>query len=400
MAQPTEYAAGLEAIKRRRAIADAMQAQAFSPLSAPVSGTGSYPIQTRVQPLQVLAQLGQAFVARKQNQKADKEYAEIAKAMGSDRSRALEALTKPDMGPSYQPDPSADESQGPTRMIQQPQSRAGGPSPQAMQAAIDAGIDPSVISSLNKQDEAYTLAPGARRFQGNREIASVPANDKENAAPSDVREYEYARNQGYKGSFQDYQVEMKRAGAASVNVNTEKLPTPPQGMAYVKDPSSPFGYRLQKIPGARDQRTEGQQKAGLLAKRMNELSGDVIDRAPSVTDQQAANFAQKGGIVGAMANGMLGEKQQRHFNAARGWLAGILRQDTGATISPAEVEQYYPTYFPVPGDSTEVIAQKKRLRQVTEAGLTQIGGDEQTPAPPAGDLDARVQSYYETPNGQ
>lgn len=37
--------------------------------------------------------------------------------------------------------------------------------------------------------------------------------------PTDVQEYEYARSQGYKGSFADFQVEQKRAGASQVNID-------------------------------------------------------------------------------------------------------------------------------------------------------------------------------------
>lgn len=178
MAQ-SEYEAGMQAIARRRAIADAMQAQALSPLSAPLSGTGSYPIQTRIQPLQIAAQLGQAWIAKKQNEKLDREKAEIAKAMSSDRAKALAALSIPqDMAPSYQVDPNADESQGPTKMIQQPQA-SGQPNFTAAQNAIDSGIDPQVVGAALKTQR--------------------PDNQ-----PSSVQEYEYAKNHGFKGTFDQW----------------------------------------------------------------------------------------------------------------------------------------------------------------------------------------------------
>ena len=37
--------------------------------------------------------------------------------------------------------------------------------------------------------------------------------------PNDVREYEYAKGQGYKGTFQDWTTQLKKAGASNVNVN-------------------------------------------------------------------------------------------------------------------------------------------------------------------------------------
>lgn len=402
MAQ-SEYESGLESIKRRRAIAQALQDQSMQGVYAPMSGTGNYPIQTRIQPLQIAAQLGQAFIARKQNQKLDKERDEIAKAMGSDRQKALDALTAPDMGPSYEQDPTQDDSQGPTRMIARPGTNSS--SPQNIQNAIDAGIDPSVISAATAKQKGYTgkLSAGEKAFIDGREVAALPPNQSGEGALKVVIGADGKPRYATAADAVGQQAPQN----SGVNINVgDKLPAPPQGMAYVKDPTSQFGYKLAPIPGARDSRSESQQKASLLYKRMKELSGDVQNAAPSSVSQQAFSVAQKGGITGALANGVLSEKQQKHFNAARGWLSGILRQDTGATISDSEFSQYYPTYFPVPNDTKGAIEQKRKLREVTEAGMGVMGGNDPVtpgappPAPPAGDLDARVQSYYVTPNGQ
>ena len=54
--------------------------------------------------------------------------------------------------------------------------------------------------------------------QGVREL--YKGAPKQGELPSAVREYEYAKGQGYNGSFQDFQLEQKRAGASSVSVNT------------------------------------------------------------------------------------------------------------------------------------------------------------------------------------
>lgn len=164
-----------------------------------------------------------------------------------------------------------------------------------------------------------------------------------------------------------------RAPGVSVNVG-DKLPNPPQGYAYQPDQTSPWGYRLAKLPGAPDNRSEGERKASLFADRMEQLGKDVIDSPPSAMSQKQFEVAQKGGFIGAGANKLLSPKEQKHFNAARGWLAGILRNDTGATITAEEFNQYYPTYFPVPGDSGEVIEQKRQLRTKTQQGVRANSG--------------------------
>jgi hypothetical protein len=197
----------------------------------------------------------------------------------------------------------------------------------------------------------------------------------------DMREYDKALAQGFKGTFVDYQTQMRRAGATSIDM-TQKTPPPPQGMVYEpdSDPNNRLGYRLVPIPGARDPRTEAQQKAGLLSARMRELSADIVDTAPTIPTQMVASVAQRGGMTGGLANQALSPEQQKHFNAARGWLAGVLRQDTGATIQPFEIAEYYPTFFPVPGDSPQVIEQKRKLRAVTEQAISANGGMQQQPA--------------------
>ena len=44
------------------------------------------------------------------------------------------------------------------------------------------------------------------------------APEKPEAAPSSVKEYEYAKGQGYQGTYQQFQTDLKKAGAANVNV--------------------------------------------------------------------------------------------------------------------------------------------------------------------------------------
>jgi hypothetical protein len=45
---------------------------------------------------------------------------------------------------------------------------------------------------------------------------------KETDLPSAVREYQFAKQQGYGGSFEQWQLQQKKAGATNVSVNTEK----------------------------------------------------------------------------------------------------------------------------------------------------------------------------------
>ena len=72
---------------------------------------------------------------------------------------------------------------------------------------------PSEILSNTKD---FKLSPGDVQFgpSGNT-IASVPASTKDVAPSSDVKNYEYAKSQGFGGSFEDWQSKMKKLQAPS-----------------------------------------------------------------------------------------------------------------------------------------------------------------------------------------
>ena len=98
----------------------------------------------------------------------------------------------------------------------------------------------------------------------------------------DMREYQLAQQQGYQGTFQDYMVGMKRAGAPS-NIGS----IPPGYQVVYDDQGRPAS--MQPIPGSPvDVETQAaQQKAENREadmKRQSDLMLDEIDRAMKVMD--------------------------------------------------------------------------------------------------------------------
>lgn len=265
MASQTEYQQGLAAIQRRRAIADAMQAQAMSPLNAPLSGTGNYPIQTKISPLQVIAQLGQAFVAKKQHDKADKDYSKLAEAMASDRSKALAALQVPqDMAPAT----SSDE--GPTHAPMG--SRA--PDPATMQAAIDAGIDPSIISNINKSNTPVVLGDGSQLVNPGSG-AVIAGRQKTDYKPQEL------------SATAARDAETQRHNRASETVATTNAAN--KGKAF-------FGDDEKDLMGALAERGVA-LPAGLRSKdQMKSTFRGLLDRNPDLTSEQIADKVASGQI--------------------------------------------------------------------------------------------------------
>jgi hypothetical protein len=86
--------------------------------------------------------------------------------------------------------------------------------------SIDPAAAITMRAALEKDNTPIALGKGgALVTRAGKVLASNPDAPE---LPSAVREYEYAKGQGYKGTFQQFQVEQKRAGAnvSNLTVNT------------------------------------------------------------------------------------------------------------------------------------------------------------------------------------
>lgn len=132
--------------------------------------------------------------------------------------------------------------------------------------------------------------------------------------------------------------------------------------------------------------TEGERVAANYYGRMKEAEA-ILDRdfVPSTSQYIAARRLMSGnGLTSTMANNYLDPNAQSYYQAASDWVRAKLRKESGAVISPEEMEQEIKTYFPVPGDSKEVVAQKARARAQAQTGMERMGG--------------RASSEYSKPN--
>ena len=80
---------------------------------------------------------------------------------------------------------------------------------------------------------------------------------------------------------------------------------------------------------------------------------------------------RKTGIVG---NLFAAPETQKVVQAQRDFVNAVLRQESGAAISASEFENAQKQYFPQPGDSQEVIAQKAKNRETVIKGFARQAG--------------------------
>lgn len=72
---------------------------------------------------------------------------------------------------------------------------------------------------ITKDNSPFTVAPGASLVD-RKTMKPVFTAPKEQKLPSSVEEYNYAKGQGYGGTYEQWQMQQKKAGATTVSVNT------------------------------------------------------------------------------------------------------------------------------------------------------------------------------------
>ncbi len=132
--------------------------------------------------------------------------------------------------------------------------------------------------------------------------------------------------------------------------------------------------------------TEFQGKSATYGARAKEAH-DIMNELESLSGNDAYNriaVATVGGsgALNTVANPYLSENTQRAIQARRDFINAVLRQESGAAISPSEFDNANRQYFPMPGDSKKTIEQKARTRETAILGLNKSAGPAQFDAPP------------------
>lgn len=115
--------------------------------------------------------------------------------------------------------------------------------------------------------------------------------------------------------------------------------------------------------------TEFQGKSTSFGMRAD-VASKVIDQVgqggkvqPSLLKRAAEAVPLVGEGLGMAANQFQSPEQQQVEQAQRDFVNAVLRQESGAAISASEFDNARKQYFPQPGDSAEVVAQKQRNRE-------------------------------------
>lgn len=122
-----------------------------------------------------------------------------------------------------------------------------------------------------------------------------------------------------------------------------------------------------KVQSSAEKQTEGQANAALYARRMAE--SDKILNDPRLTEAMMSRKNIALGAVPSFGNSMVPKEYQLADQAKRDFVNATLRRESGAAISQSEFDNANKQYFPQPGDSPDVIAQKARNRRTSIEGI-------------------------------
>jgi hypothetical protein len=227
---------------------------------------------------------------------------------------------------------------------------------------------------LTLEEQKNVGLPETGRYQvkadGSYELVSGTA-PKESSTPSAVQEYQFAKSQGYNGSFQQWKESQKPAGinvtygapVAGVNAQGEPVFFQPAkgGGAPAVIPGVSPPPREEKAP------TESQAKASAYGSQMQSASQE-FDQIQKEGFVPGATTAQAQVELAATPLRMLADPlAQRALQSQEQWAEAFLRYKTGAAATEGEVKRNINTYFPKIGETNpKVIEQKARMRKQAE----------------------------------
>ena len=395
------YEQQIEELKRRQQMAEMLQQQSLQPLESQVA-PGGMVIPTS--PLLGLAKVLEGYVGGKQLRDIDKQKGELSERSTAEAQDFLRSIApgaqqrmSPDAALAASLSTAPTEAQPVTSQQRQQAIMGAGLSanPQMRMAAQLALMKPERVLQLDKIDPAkFTPESLNNAIKADNPTLLVPVALKPEKLPSAIEEYNFAVDQGYKGTFTDYRKEMARAGASNVTTN---FGAPVSGVDEQGNPvffqPSKEGGKPAIIPGVRPEAkplNEGQANAAGFAKRL-EMANEVINSSPFKP-------SIGGELKAAMpfSNVFLSDAQQKFEQAKREFITAQLRRESGASISPGEFATAEKQYFPQPNEGEESRKQKERSRALAIENMRGAAGSRQTAAPawqPSPDLQTLINQY-------
>lgn len=230
------------------------------------------------------------------------QMANIARILGSPYSS--NEAKQVAMGMYQQQQAQAQAAQEQQRMMAQRQATAGalGINP-SLAVADEAGWKAAIDQATRNRN---TVTVGNTVYDAN---TGQPIIQGRGDQTSDIQNYEYARNNGFQGSFADYQQQVKRAGATTVDARQMGNIPPGYQVQYNEQgqpismspiPGSPDFIKAQREREAFEKGKVSQDRTSQVVTEDIDRAVDLIDKSPFTTTGLAGNALSK--IGGTSSN--------------------------------------------------------------------------------------------------
>jgi hypothetical protein len=241
-----------------------------------------------------------------------------------------------------------------------------------------ADIGPMIAQGNYGQAAGLALAGGAPE-QG-MSLLTIGAQDRRAAEARAFQEKELQATQDYRNKA----LAIQAANAARAGVPPGYMRNADGSMSFIPGgPADPSVLTAQTVAKAGNKpMTSDQANAGVYADRMTEAEPIIEKYQSAGTSLKNQALASAGNlpVVGPLANYGVSEDFQKLDQAQRNFINATLRRESGAAISPSEFENAKKQYFPQPGDSKDVIEQKRKNRETARLGIARAAGPTYRPA--------------------
>ena len=132
--------------------------------------------------------------------------------------------------------------------------------------------DEMLIEGIRGAEAPVKVAgPNGPVYQTPGGAIGMPAYVDAGSQPTSVQEYEYARQQGFAGTYDEWVTAKAKAGASNIQMGADgKLGPIPAGYQAVADPTSPTGIRMAPVPGGpADKQAQRVGNAGIASDVVN-----------------------------------------------------------------------------------------------------------------------------------
>ena len=214
-------------------------------------------------------------------------------------------------------------------------------------AQLASGIQNFEIKAGKQVNEMFgSNLPEGRLYKVNSvtgEVTGIEGSPDKPADTSLIKEYRFAKeNENFVGSFEDF---MRLRYPAS----------DPAAKPLSQGESNATGFYSRVLESHRILLQPTEQ--GLLEEQGTSFSNAMLEKDPT-----------------GLARYAMADEYKRYEQAKRDFINANLRREAGAAIADSEFDSAEKQYFPVPGDSAAVIAQKRRNRETVINALRVASG--------------------------